>query len=54
MRYLGARVIVTPRAGKGTGMVIKAQELAPRRNRLRNLLHVLPWEEALFWLVLFA
>ena len=28
MRYLGARVIVTPRAGKGTGMVVKAQELA--------------------------
>ncbi|OLQ09509.1 Cysteine synthase [Symbiodinium microadriaticum] len=27
MRYLGARVIVTPRAGKGTGMVVKAQEL---------------------------
>ncbi|CAE7325605.1 cysK, partial [Symbiodinium necroappetens] len=30
MRYLGARVIVTPRAGKGTGMVVKAQELAKK------------------------
>ncbi len=28
MRMLGARVIVTPKAGKGTGMVEKARELA--------------------------
>ena len=28
MRMLGARVIVTPKAGKGTGMVEKAAELA--------------------------
>lgn len=30
MRMLGARVIVTPKAGKGTGMVEKAQELAEK------------------------
>jgi len=30
MRMLGARVIVTPKAGKGTGMVAKAQELAAK------------------------
>ena len=28
MRMLGARVVVTPKAGKGTGMVEKARELA--------------------------
>ena len=28
MRMLGAKVIVTPKAGKGTGMVEKAAELA--------------------------
>lgn len=28
MRYLGAKVVLTPRAQKGFGMVIKAQELA--------------------------
>mmetsp|Transcript_21083 Transcript_21083/g.67948 ORF Transcript_21083/g.67948 Transcript_21083/m.67948 type:complete len:98 (+) Transcript_21083:462-755(+) len=27
MRMLGAKVIVTPKAGKGTGMVRKAEEL---------------------------
>ena len=27
MRMLGAKVIVTPKAGKGTGMVAKAEEL---------------------------
>jgi len=30
MRMLGARVIVTPKAGKGTGMVEKARELAEK------------------------
>ena len=30
MRMLGAKVIVTPKAGKGTGMVEKAQELAEK------------------------
>ena len=30
MRMLGAKVIVTPKAGKGTGMVAKAQELAAK------------------------
>lgn len=30
MRMLGARVIVTPKAGKGTGMVEKAKELADK------------------------
>ena len=30
MRMLGAKVIVTPKAGKGTGMVAKAQELAEK------------------------
>ena len=30
MRMLGASVIVTPKAGKGTGMVEKAQELAEK------------------------
>jgi len=28
MRMLGAKVIVTPKAGKGTGMLVKAEELA--------------------------
>lgn len=28
MRFLGAKVIITPKAGKGTGMVKKAKELA--------------------------
>jgi len=31
MRMLGARVIVTPKAGKGTGMVEKAQDSWLRR-----------------------
>lgn len=30
MRMLGAKVIVTPKAGKGTGMVEKAVELAEK------------------------
>ena len=30
MRMLGAKVIVTPKAGKGTGMVAKAEELAEK------------------------
>lgn len=30
MRMLGAKVIVTPKAGKGTGMVEKARELAEK------------------------
>merc|ERR1719389_714879 len=30
MRMLGAKVIVTPKAGKGTGMVRKAEELAAK------------------------
>ena len=30
MRMLGAKVIVTPKAGKGTGMVVKAAELAEK------------------------
>ena len=30
MRMLGAKVIVTPKAGKGTGMVEKAKELAEK------------------------
>jgi cysteine synthase A len=30
MRMLGAKVIVTPKAGKGTGMVVKASELAEK------------------------
>jgi|EP00550_Attheya_septentrionalis_P001892 cysteine synthase A len=30
MRMLGAKVIVTPKAGKGTGMVMKAAELAEK------------------------
>ena len=30
MRMLGAKVIVTPKAGKGTGMVEKAAELADK------------------------
>jgi cysteine synthase A len=30
MRMLGAKVIVTPKAGKGTGMVEKAKELAAK------------------------
>ena len=30
MRMLGAKVIVTPKAGKGTGMVAKAEELAAK------------------------
>jgi cysteine synthase A len=30
MRMLGAKVIVTPKAGKGTGMVFKAAELAEK------------------------
>jgi len=30
MRMLGAKVIVTPKAGKGTGMVAKAAELAEK------------------------
>merc|ERR550514_2555059 len=30
MRMLGAKVIVTPKAGKGTGMVRKAEELAEK------------------------
>jgi len=30
MRMLGAKVIVTPKAGKGTGMVEKAAELAEK------------------------
>ncbi len=30
MRMLGAKVIVTPKAGKGTGMVRKAEELAKK------------------------
>mmetsp|Transcript_19612 Transcript_19612/g.45617 ORF Transcript_19612/g.45617 Transcript_19612/m.45617 type:complete len:270 (-) Transcript_19612:78-887(-) len=28
MRFLGAKVIITPKAGKGVGMVMKARELA--------------------------
>ncbi|MDH3466991.1 MAG: pyridoxal-phosphate dependent enzyme [Gammaproteobacteria bacterium] len=28
MRFLGAKVVLTPRAGKGTGMYLKAKELA--------------------------
>ena len=30
MRMLGAKVIVTPKAGKGTGMVRKAEELCAK------------------------
>ena len=30
MRMLGAKVIVTPKAGKGTGMVEKAKELSEK------------------------
>jgi cysteine synthase A len=30
MRMLGAKVVVTPKAGKGTGMVEKARELAEK------------------------
>ena len=30
MRMLGAKVIITPKAGKGTGMVEKAAELAEK------------------------
>ena len=30
MRMLGAKVIVTPKAGKGTGMVAKAEELCEK------------------------
>ena len=30
MRMLGAKVIVTPKAGKGTGMVRKAEELCEK------------------------
>lgn len=30
MRYMGAKVILTPRAQKGTGMYLKAQELAEK------------------------
>ena len=32
MRFLGARVILTPRAQKGLGMVNKARELAEKQN----------------------
>lgn len=42
MRMLGAKVIVTPKAGKGTGMVEKAAELgklcAPRKIYLTSVL----------------
>jgi len=30
MRFMGAKVIITPKAGKGTGMVVKAKELAEK------------------------
>jgi len=30
MRFMGAKVIITPKAGKGTGMVAKAKELAEK------------------------
>merc|ERR1719231_2087368 len=30
MRFLGAKVIITPKAGKGSGMVAKARELAEK------------------------
>eukprot|EP00435_Cladocopium_sp_Y103_P062703 s107_g24.t1 len=34
MRFLGARVILTPKSGKGTGMVEKARELAEKHGWL--------------------
>ncbi|CAE8582132.1 unnamed protein product [Polarella glacialis] len=30
MRFMGAKVIITPKAGKGTGMVAKAKELSQK------------------------
>ena len=37
MRMLGAKVIVTPKAGKGTGMVEKAVELAEKNGGFSNV-----------------